>query len=106
MGLGQGNHAAPPSWIQLSAVLVNEYKQLALGTDLHDPITNNRIYSMGTLYVDDLDLYTWKDAITDPCELLLQAQWEVTQWSLLLNATGGGTKTGKMFLVFTGLYLL
>ncbi len=26
MGLGQGNCTAPPSWIQLSAVLVNVYK--------------------------------------------------------------------------------
>ncbi len=30
MGLGQGNRAAPPSWIQLSAVLVNVFKQLEL----------------------------------------------------------------------------
>jgi len=90
MGLGQGNHAAPPSWIQLSAVLVNVYKQLGLGTDLHDPITDERIHSMGTMYVDDLDMYMWKDAIMDPFELMLQAQQEVTQWSLLLNATQGG----------------
>ena len=66
MGLGQGNRAAPPSWIHLSADLVNVYKQLSLGTDLHDPITNNRIHSMGAMYVDDLDLFMWKDAITDP----------------------------------------
>jgi hypothetical protein len=92
MGLGQGNRAAPPSWIQLSAVLVNVYKQLGLRIDLHGPITDDRIHSMGAMYVDDLDLYTWKDAITDPFELLLQAQWEVTQWSLLLNATGGALK--------------
>jgi hypothetical protein len=26
MGLGQGSRAAPPSWIQLSAVLVNMFK--------------------------------------------------------------------------------
>ena len=44
MGLGQGNRAAPPSWIQLSAVLVNVYKQLGLGTNLHDPMTNDRIH--------------------------------------------------------------
>jgi hypothetical protein len=31
MGLGQGNRAAPPSWIQLSMVLVNVFKQLTLG---------------------------------------------------------------------------
>jgi hypothetical protein len=97
MGLGQGNRAAPPSWIQLSAVLVNVYKQLGLGTDLHDPFTDERIHSMGAMYVDDLDMYTWRDAITDPFELMLQAQQEVTQWSLLLNATGGALKLEKCF---------
>ena len=66
MGLGQGNRAALPSWIHLSADLVNVYKQVSLGTDLHDPITDNRIHSMGAMYVDDLDLFIWKDAITDP----------------------------------------
>jgi calcineurin-like phosphoesterase len=55
----------------VSAVLVNVYKQLGLGTDLHDPITDERIHSMGTMYVDDSDMYTWKDAITDPFELML-----------------------------------
>jgi hypothetical protein len=97
MGLGRGNHAAPPSWIQLSAVLVNVYKQLDLGTDVHDPVTNNRIHSMGAMFVDDLDLFTWKEAITDPIELMLQAQREVTQWNLLLNATGGALKPKKCF---------
>ena len=97
MGLGQGNCTAPPSWIQLSAVLVNVYKQLGLGTDLHDPFTYERIHSMGAMYVDDLDMYTWRDAITDPFELMLQAQQEVTQWSLLLNATGGALKPEKCF---------
>jgi hypothetical protein len=97
MGLGQGNRAAPPSWLQLSAVMVNVYKQLGLGTDLHDPITDERIHSMGAMYVDDLDMYTWKDEITDPFELMLQAQQEVTQWSLLLNATGGALKPEKCF---------
>jgi len=51
MGLGQGNRAAPSSWIQLSAVLVNVYKQLGMGTDLHDPITGERIHSMGAMYI-------------------------------------------------------
>ena len=97
MGLGQGNRAASPSWIQLSAVLVNVYKQLGLGTDLHDPITDERIHSMGAMYVVDLDMYTWKDTITDPVELMIQAQQEVTQWSLLLNATGGALKPEKCF---------
>jgi hypothetical protein len=58
MGLGQGNRAAPPSWIQLSAVLVNVFKQLTLGALIQDPITAEVIHSMGTLFVDDTDLYT------------------------------------------------
>jgi hypothetical protein len=97
MGLGQGNHAAPTSWIQLSAVTVNVYKQLGLGTNIHNPMTDDIIHSMGAMFVDNLDLYTWKDIITDPVELMLQAQWEVSQWRLLLNATGGVLKPKKCF---------
>jgi len=39
---------------------------------------------MGPMYVDDLDMYTWRDAITDPFELTLQAQQGI------LRANGGG----------------
>jgi hypothetical protein len=52
---------------------------------------------MGAMFVDDLDLYKWKDSITDPAKLVLQAQQEVTQWSLLLNATGGALKPEECF---------
>ena len=48
MGLGQGNRAAPPSWIQLSEVLVNAYKQMNLGALIKDPITAEVIHLMGT----------------------------------------------------------
>ena len=97
MGLGQGNRAAPPSWIQLSAVLVNVFKQLELGALVVDPIMQELIHSMGTLFVDDTDLYTWKDSLLDPGELWLQKQLELTQWSTLLNATGGALKPKKCF---------
>ncbi len=97
MGLGQGNRTAPPSWIQLSSVMINVYKQLRLGTNIHDLITDDIIHSMGPMFVDSLDLYTWKDNTTDPAELMMQAQWEVSQWSLLLNATGGALKLEKCF---------
>jgi hypothetical protein len=58
MGLGQGNRVAPPSWIQLSTVLVNVFKQLKLGALVVDQITRESIHSMGTLFVDDTNLYT------------------------------------------------
>jgi hypothetical protein len=89
LGLGQGNKAAPPSWIQLSAVLVNMFKQLELGALMVDLITQELIHSLGTLFVDDTDLYMWKDGLLDPGELWLQTQVELTQWSNLLNAMGG-----------------
>jgi hypothetical protein len=49
MGLGQGNRAAPPPWIQLSVVLVNVFKQLNLCALIQDPITAEVIHSMGAL---------------------------------------------------------
>jgi hypothetical protein len=93
MGLGQGRRAAPPSWIQLSAVLVTIiFKQLALGVLIQDPISEELIHTMGTFYVDNTDLYTWKEHIMDPREL-----WCQTQWSCILNATGGALKPEKCF---------
>ncbi len=92
MGLSQGNRAAPPSWIQLSAVLVNVFKQLNLGALIRDPITAEMIHSMGVLFVNDTDLYTWKESLLDPGELWCQAQLELEQLSCLLNATRGALK--------------
>ena len=97
MGLGQGNRAAPPSWIQLSVVLVNAFKQLNLGALIQDPITAEVIHSMGTLFVDDTDLYTWREDILNPGELWCQAQLELEHRSCLLNAMGGALKPEKCF---------
>ncbi len=95
MALGQGNRAASPSWIQLSTVLVNVFKQLNLGAFIQDPITAEVIHSMGALFVDDTDLYTWREDISDPGELWPQAQLELENWSCLFNATGGALKPEK-----------
>jgi hypothetical protein len=58
MGLRQGNRAAPPSWIQLSAIMVTVFKQLNLGAIINDPISDVLIHSMGALFVDDTNMYT------------------------------------------------
>jgi hypothetical protein len=57
MGFGQGNRAAPPSWIQLSAVLVNVFKQLELEALVVNPLLRESIHSMGTLFVDNTNLH-------------------------------------------------
>jgi hypothetical protein len=97
MGLGQGNRAAPPSWIQLSVVLVNIYKQLNLGSVITDPNTAEVIHTMGALFVDDTDLYTWLEDTLDLRKVWSQAQLELEHWSSLLNATGGALKPEKCF---------
>ena len=97
MGLGQGSRAAPPSWIQLSAVLVNVYKQLGLGSYLIDPITTESVYSMGAIYVDDADLYTSSEDLTNEVDLVVQTQNNVDQWNDLLKASGGALKPEKCF---------
>jgi hypothetical protein len=55
------------------------------------------IHSMGALFVDDTNLYTWQEDLLDPGELWCQAQLELEQWSRLLNATGGALKPEKCF---------
>jgi len=57
MGLGQGSRAAPASWLQLSAFLVNIYKKEGYGAEIKLPFSNEKIEAMGTLFVDDTDLY-------------------------------------------------
>jgi hypothetical protein len=49
MGPGQRNRAEPPTWIQLSPVFVNVFKQLKRGALLLDPITLEMIHTMGAL---------------------------------------------------------
>jgi hypothetical protein len=95
--LGQGNRAAPPSWIQLSTVLGTIYKQLKLGAVIQDPITLELICTMCALIVDDTNPYTWREHILDPGELWWQTQIELKQCSHLLNAMGGALKAEKCF---------
>jgi hypothetical protein len=103
MGLGQGSRAAPPSWLQLSSVLINVYRQLGLGSFTTDPISLEEIHSAGALFVDDADLYTGDDRnqnadeSTNPAELWLQTQGNLAQWSNLLQASGGALNPEKCF---------
>ena len=97
MGLGQGSRAAPPSWIQLSSVIVNVYKQLGLGGFFIDPMSETEIHSMGALFVDDADLYTINDNLSDHRALCHQTQLGLDTWNNLLQATGGALKPEKCF---------
>ena len=38
MGLGQGSRGAPPSWLQISSVIINLMRKAGCGAKLKDPI--------------------------------------------------------------------
>jgi hypothetical protein len=61
---------------------------------ISEPISDVLIYSMGALFVDDTNMYTWREHILDPGELWKWTQIEIKQWSSLLNATKGALKPG------------
>jgi hypothetical protein len=55
-------------------------------------------HKMGVQFVNDTDLYTWRDDIYNRAELWVQTQLDLKTWSCLLNATGGGAlKMEKCF---------
>ena len=84
IGLGQGIRAAPPSWIQVSGVLVNVYKQLGLEGYITNPISHETIHSMGAVFVDNTDLYTGEKDPSKSTHLWRQTQINVDQWNSLL----------------------
>lgn len=96
-GLGQGSKAAPASWVQLSSIFVKIYKEKGFGAKLNDPITRAFIHSIGCLFVDDTDLYTFETSLRTAFDVYLASQQAITLWSSLLAATGGAIKTEKSF---------
>jgi hypothetical protein len=55
------------------------------------------IHTMGALFVDDTDIYTLREGITDKIKLWHHTQLDLTTWSYLLNATSGALKPKKCF---------
>ena len=52
---------------------------------------------MGAIYVDDADLYTSSEDLTNEMDLVVQTQNNVDQWNDLLKASGGALKPEKCF---------
>ena len=96
-GLGQGSKAAPASWIQLSLMIVQAYKRQGLALVVADPITGEKIESVGCMFVNDTNLYCMHPVLLSVALVVLQAQACMSLWSELLSATGGAIKGPKSF---------
>ena len=62
-----------------------------------DPITNVLSHTIGALFVNDSDIYTWDFNLKTRHDVLQQHQEELYQWTLLLNVTGGALSPTKCF---------
>jgi len=96
MGLGQGNGAAPPAWSVLSTLIVNAYKRLGHGAKLTSSYMARLFLLAAVMYVDDTDLlHLASSPETTDEELISQAQHQVIDWGMLVQATGGILKQKK-----------
>jgi hypothetical protein len=76
--------------------MVTVFKQLNHRAIINDPISDVLIHSVGVLFVDNTDMYTWREHILDLEELWAQTQLKIECWSCLFNATGGALKPKNM----------
>ena len=76
IGLGQGSRGAPASWVQISSMIVMILRSLNYGAKIIDPITRSVIHTVGSMFVDDTDLYCWADSLKTGDELFEQIQEE------------------------------
>ena len=61
MGLGQGSRGASHGWMQLSSVIVNIMKKTGHAADIRHPITGAIVRSVGSLFVDDANIFVYGD---------------------------------------------
>ena len=100
-GLGQGSKAAPASWLQLSTMIINAYKQQGHGAIFVDPVNKLTSRSIGCVYVDDTDIYTAGPHLKSVDQVIRETCKAVPCWSRCLSATGGAIKASK-----SGWYLI
>ena len=100
-GLGQGSKAAPASWLQLSTMIINAYKEQGHGAVFVDPITKTTSRSAGCVFVDDTDIYTAGPHLQSIEQVIRETSKAVPCWSRCLSATGGAIKAAK-----SGWYLI
>jgi hypothetical protein len=97
-GLGQGNGAAPPAFTAVSTLLLMSFIGMGHGNTFKSAISGLCFSIAAIMYVDDTDLLTWarSSCISDE-DFLQQVQKAVTDWSMLVIATGGSLRPEKCF---------
>ena len=88
-GICQGNTAAPPTWQQISLLLINTQRHCGHGIDIVSPISGKIRNQVGILFVDDTNLWTGLGADDDVISTLAKGQESINSWGNNLLAAGG-----------------
>ena len=94
-GTCQGNTAAPPTWQQISTLLVNAQRHSGHGIDIVSPISGTKQNQVGILFVDDTNLWAGLGEDDDAASTLAKGQDSITSWGNNLLAVGGELRPDK-----------
>ena len=85
--------------MQLSSVIVNIMKKTGHVADVKNPITGDILKSVGSLFVDDANIFVYGDRrrYKSAGALYVKVKETTKAWALLLRATGGALKPIKCF---------
>ncbi len=98
---GQGNSAAGPGVLALSAHIVNAYIRDGHGAHLQTSFTDCLFVLASVIYVDDTDLPNVTDLVmATPRELIDHTQKSTNAWGGLAIAAGTALKPKKCFTYF------
>jgi len=94
-GLAQGNGAAPPTWQQISTLMISAQQRKGHGMDVECPITRKKIRQVGIVYVDDTNLWDGMAENDDVNSAAHKSQEAINDWGGFLHASGGALKAEK-----------
>ena len=94
-GLCQGNGAAPPTWLQISTLLINAQRRHQHGITIETPISKRKIQQVGQLYVENTNLWAGLNEDMDELDTCHAGQDSINHWGGMLMSTGGAYNADK-----------
>ena len=97
-GLGQGNGMAPSGFQSISFLMIGAYRRLGHASRFVGAWSGLLFILAAVIYVDDTDLFltaTRRDQSLE--DFFHQVQQSVTDWSHIVEVTGGYVKAAKCF---------
>ena len=94
-GACQGNGGAPPTWQQISTMMMNVQRRQGHGIVIEAPLSKKRIRQVGIAFVDDANLFEGLAPDDDRESVLAKGQEAINTYGGSLISTGGNLKPEK-----------